>query len=65
MIEPAGDLGLPVETLAVLLVLGQLQRQDLDGHGALEARVACPVDLAHAPCPEGCEDLVRPETLTG
>src|ERR1035437_965740 len=35
--------------------------EDLDRDLAAQPRVACPVDLAHAACPEGSDDLVRPE----
>lgn len=31
----------------------------------VEPRVACSVDLAHPPCPEGTEDLVEEEGVTG
>ena len=33
--------------------------RNLDGDGAIEARVARTIHLAHAPCAERCGDLVR------
>jgi len=44
---------------------GQLRRQYLDRHVALEARVAGAVDLAHAAGAEHGHDLVGPETAPG
>ena len=39
--------------------------QDLDGDVAIEPRVAGAIDLAHAACPQGGEDLVRAEADAG
>jgi hypothetical protein len=49
---------LALEALAQLRALREVRGQDLEGHRALEAGVAGPVDLAHASGPEGADDLV-------
>ena len=50
VIEGGDGAGLALEALAKLRPVGDVRGQDLDGDGALEARVAALVDLAHAPC---------------
>jgi hypothetical protein len=57
--------GLALEARVDLGVLTQVLRQDLDGDIATEARVARPVDFAHAAGPERRENFVGPETGTG
>ena len=59
--EDAGLGAEALEALAVLCVRGQ----DLDGDGAVEARVAGAVHLAHASRSEGRNDLVRAEARAG
>jgi hypothetical protein len=46
-------------------VVGHRRRQDLDGHVALQPRVARAVDLAHSARPERGADLVRSEPCSG
>jgi len=52
MIQRGDRAGFPLEALIELL------GADLDGHGAVEARVARCVDFAHASGAERREDLV-------
>ena len=40
----------------------QLAREELDGDGPLESRIASPVDFPHSPGTERCQDLERAET---
>jgi hypothetical protein len=60
-----GQLGdrpcLAVEPLAELRIGGELLRQDFDGDGPIEPRVARAIDLAHAPGADRRENLVRAE----
>jgi hypothetical protein len=48
VVEQRERLCLALEAPQALLVVGELLRQHLDGHLALEPRVAGAVDLAHA-----------------
>jgi hypothetical protein len=50
-----------IEARAELRVRGQRGRQDLDGDGPVEPRVAGLVDFAHAARANGAEDFVRTE----
>jgi hypothetical protein len=57
--ELRGRLGLAQEARADLGAVGELGRQHLDRHLALEAAVARPVDHAHAAAPHLGPELVR------
>ena len=65
MIERREQPRLPLEPLPSLFTFEELFRQNLDRDVTSEARVLRPVDLAHAPRPEGRKDLVRPELRSG
>ena len=39
----------------------ELAREELDGDGPIESRIARTVDFTHSPGPEGCQDLERAE----
>ena len=54
---------LALEALPQLRVGRQVLGQHLDGDGALEARVARPVDLAHAARADRREDFVGAEPM--
>ena len=54
-----------LEARARLTVPCEVIGQDLDGHGAAEARVEGPINLAHSTGAERCGDLVRPESRPG
>ena len=54
-----------LESLAELRVGGKDARENLDGDGAVESRVAGPVDLAHAAGAERRHDFVRAEADSG
>ena len=41
----------------------ELAREQLDGDGPIESRIARTVDLAHSPGTERCQDLERAETV--
>ena len=56
---------LALEPLAELGVGGQCCRQDLDRDGAIEPRVARPIDLAHPAGAEQRHDLVRSQPRSG
>jgi hypothetical protein len=53
--------GLALETLSDFGLVGDVCGKDLDGYGAIEARVMRPVDLAHAAFAKGADDFVRAE----
>jgi hypothetical protein len=42
-------------------IAGQVGREDLEGDGAVQARVSRAVDLAHPTCTGGADDLVGAE----
>jgi hypothetical protein len=60
----AGSTFVPLEAFAELRIGGEVGRQDLDRHRAIEARVARLVDLAHAAGASERDDFVRPESRT-
>ncbi len=61
MIELRDGLRLALEALAELRIGREVGRKDLDGHLAVEAPIARPVDLPHPARPERSNDVVRPE----
>jgi hypothetical protein len=56
---------LALEALAQGGVVGDVRRQDLDGHAAIQPRVACAIDFAHPPGGEQSQDLVGTESRAG
>ena len=58
MIEPRDDACLALEASSSLRIRGEIGRQHLDGHEAVEARVARLVDLSHAAGCEKRDDLI-------
>ena len=58
MRELGGDLGLALESLDELLVLGQGIEQDLDGHHPVDADLLGLVDRPHRPLAQPVQDLV-------
>ena len=58
-------LGFALEPRQSVSVLRELGREHLDRHMAIEASVLGLVDFAHAPGPEGGDDLVGAETGAG
>ena len=65
MIQRGEDAGLRARTGRGDRVGRQAVRQDLDGDVAIQLRVARAIDLAHAPGPEGGNDGVGAERVTG
>ncbi len=65
VVQGGQRLGLALEASQPLLVLGEVLRQHLDRHLALQARVPGAEHLPHAAGPERTEDLVEGEGLTG
>ena len=57
MVESGDRLRLAIEALLHVRVAGEVRRQDLDRHRAVQARVGGLVDLAHAAGADGCDDL--------
>ena len=64
VVEGGEKLGLPLEPGQPLGILGDLARQDLDGHVAVEVRVGGAVDLAHAPGAQRRRDAIVRESST-
>jgi hypothetical protein len=64
VLEGGDGARLPLEAGAQRGIESELRRQDLQRDRALEAGVAGPVDLAHAPGPDQVENLVRAEAHT-
>ena len=64
VIEGGRRLRLLHETATAICVRHQVSGQDLDGHFAAQARVACAIHLAHAPSSDEGEDLVSAKSRT-
>ena len=62
--ERGGGARFELEAAEAVDVGGELGRQDLDRDLAVEARIACTIDLTHPPLTEGGEDLVGTETAS-
>jgi hypothetical protein len=58
MAELGSRAGLSLEALDELLVEGELGREDLDGHVAIEGRLEGAVDHGHAPTSQLFDDLI-------
>jgi hypothetical protein len=65
VVERGDRLGLALEALAALLVLGEGGGEDLDGDAAVEAGVLPPPDLAHSAGADRRQELVGPEPRSG
>jgi hypothetical protein len=65
MAQRGNRLGLAFEPRLQIGVVGDVLGQDLDGDGAVEARIAGLVDLAHAARADLGGDTVRAERGTG
>jgi len=65
MIDPAGGPGLAREAPQGLGAGGQLRREDLDGHGAMEGEVEGLEHQAHPAPAKHAEDLVLPDLAEG
>ena len=65
VVEGGDRLGLALEALAALLVLGEGGGEDLDGDAAVEAGVLPPPDLAHSAGADRRQELVGPEPRSG
>ena len=63
MIEDARGLGLQCEAAQAFSILGESHRQDSDGDGAIEARIAGFVHLARPAGAQQGEDFVRAELI--
>jgi len=61
MVDPGNRAGLPIEALTEVRVRRKRGRQDLDGNGAIEPRVARFVDLSHPTGTDQRQDFVRAE----
>ena len=64
VVERRGGAGLLQQPRAVVRIGGAIGRESLDRDLAVEAQVARPVDLAHAPAAEGGDHHVRSEPGT-
>lgn len=65
MVELRDGLGLALEPKPELRVLRELRRQNLDGHAAVEPRVASLPHLTHAARANARDDLIRAEPDSG
>src|SRR5262249_2467739 len=63
--ELRGGAGFAIEAPAELRTRRERFRKDLDRHAAIEPRVARAVDLTHAACTDGGNDLVWAEPRSG
>ena len=65
MIQRGNGAGFAFESLAQILPLGDVLRQNLDGDDAVEPGVARLPHLPHAAGAKGGEDLIWAEARTG
>jgi hypothetical protein len=65
VVELGGHTGLAQQADAGGFVGESSGGEDLQGHLAVEPRVPCPPNLAHAPRAEQGDDVVRPKASTG
>ena len=65
MIERRQDARFALEARPSIGIGGEGVRQDLHGHVALQPRVACAIDLAHATCTDALVQLVDAKTAAG
>jgi len=61
VVQRGDGAGLAVEPIAELGGGGRRGEDDLDGHGAVQPRIAGLVDLAHAACAQLGKDFVGAE----
>jgi hypothetical protein len=64
MVESGESLGLALEAGQPVGVRGEVGRQDLERHLAVQGRIPGPIHLSHATRPELVEDLVALESPT-
>jgi hypothetical protein len=57
VIDGSGEAGFAQETVADLIVLGDLRPNQLEGHLTVENLIAGAIDDAHAARPESAHDL--------
>jgi hypothetical protein len=65
MIQSRDAAGFPFEALAQLTRRRHVRGKHLDGHGAIEPRIASAVDLSHAARAEQCDDFIGAESRAG
>ena len=65
MVQRRGRACFLLEALQPLRIGGQTGRQDLDGDVTPQARIASPIDLAHAARAKERDDLIRAESIAG
>ncbi len=61
MIQAGDGLGLALKTLSENGIFGEMRRKNFDGDGAVQARIACAVNFAHASRAERRQDFVWAE----
>jgi hypothetical protein len=64
MIQAGNRFSFPLEPLLPGRVTGELCRQNFDGDGSFQPRVAGAVDFPHATRAKRCKDFVGPESGT-
>lgn len=65
MIERREDSRFALKSGEPFGIAGELIGQDLDRYVAIELRITCSIDFAHAAAPERSEDLIGPESHAG
>ena len=58
MIKAGNNFGFTFETLAAGGIVREIRGKNLDGNNALQARIPCPIHLAHATGAQRREDFV-------
>ena len=62
VVQAADGLGFTLEAFPALGVVGQVFGKDLDGDGAVETGIPCPVHLSHTACANLRLDFVWAES---
>jgi hypothetical protein len=62
VIQAGNNFRLPLETLTAGRVVGEMRRKNLDGNGAVQARIQCAIDFSHSTRAQRSDDLIRTQS---
>ena len=61
MMEARNSTCFSLEALLQVIATGDMRGKNFDGNFAIEPRIACPIDLAHAARADRRNDLIWPQ----
>jgi len=62
MIQAGDNFGFTLEALAARRIISKMRRKNLDGDGAVQARVPRPIHFSHSTSAQRSDDLVRAQS---